>query len=340
MPKRTFKKWKHQGGDTLVSLFLTLLALILRRLPPEAMISIAKILGKTAYLFQKKYRKRVIQNLSNAFGTEKESGEIAKLAREVFFHSALIPLETVYVYSNPLERFLLKIDIKGRENLDVALARGKGVIALGAHLGPFTLVGTRLTMEGYSFNLIINEGSFPKMWKKLNGFQQRLGQNTIPLKPVTSSLKKSLNCLRRNEILYLIADEQQRRGGVPVPFFGQTAYTASGPAILSLKTGAPILPMFILREEGIRRELVIGQPIEIERTFDMEKDIRRLTAKFTLAIEKVVRQHPSQWSWLNRRWKLPPLSSAPPLPSPNPLLAERDSGRRGFAQTGPDERGS
>ena len=311
MFKRTFKKWKHRFGDALVSLLLTLFALMLRCLSPEAMISISKILGKTAYLLQKKYRKRVIQNLSSAFGSEKDPEEIVKLAREVFYHFTLIPLETVYVYSNPLERFLLKIEIKGKENLDLALTQGKGVIALGAHLGPFTLVGTRLCVEGYPFNLIINEGSFPRLWKKLKGFQQGLGQNTIPLKPVTSSLKKSLNCLRRNEVLYLIADEQQRRGGVPVPFFGQKAYTASGPAILSFKTGAPILPMFILREDGIRRILVIGQPIQIERTFDMEKDVQMLTAKFTLAIENVVRQYPSQWSWLNRRWKLPP--SPPPL---------------------------
>ena len=312
MWKRTFKKWEHQCEDVLISSLLTLFAFILRCLPPEAMISLAKILGKTAYLFQKKYRKRVIQNLSRAFGSEKDPEEIVKLARDVFFHFTLIPLETVYVYSNPLERFLLKIETEGKEYLDMALTQGKGVIALGAHLGPFTLVGTRLCVEGYPFNLIINEGSFPRLWKKLKGFQQRLGQNTIPLKPVTSSLKKSLNCLRRNEILYLIADEQQRRGGIPVPFFGQKAYTASGPAILSLKTGAPILPMFILREDGIQRKLVIGQPIEIERTFDMANDVQMLTAKFTLAIEKVVRQYPSQWSWLNRRWKIPPLT--PPSP--------------------------
>lgn len=269
------------------------------------MISIAKFIEETIYLLQKKYRKRVIQNLSSAFGSEKGNGEIVKLARKVFFHFTLTPLETVYVYANPLVRFLLKTEIKGKENLDMALTRGKGVIGLGAHLGPFTLVGTRLSADGYPFNLIINEDSFPRLWKKLRGFQQEYGQNPIPLKPVTSSLKKSLNCLRRNEILYLIADEQQRRGGIPAPFFGQKAYTAPGPAILSLKTGAPILPMFILREDGIRRKLVIGQPVEIERTFDMEKDIRMLTAKFTMAIEEVVRQYPSQWSWLNRRWEIP-----------------------------------
>ena len=63
--------------------------------------------------------------------------------------------------------------------------------------------------------------------------------------------------------------------------------------------------MFILRERGIERTLVIGHPINIERTPNEQKDIETLTAKFTKAIEDMVRQYPSQWAWLNRRWKLP-----------------------------------
>jgi KDO2-lipid IV(A) lauroyltransferase len=185
------------------------------------------------------------------------------------------------------------------------LTRKKGVIALGAHLGSFILLGTRLAVEGYPVNIMINQDHFPKLWKRLNAYQENVGQKTFPPKPTTTSIKKSLNCLHRNEILYLIADEQQRRGGLPVPFFGQKAFTPSGPAIFSLKTGAPILPMYVLRKNGIERTLLIGNPIEIEHTLDEQKDIERLTAKFTKAIEEMVRQYPSQWAWLNRRWKQP-----------------------------------
>ncbi len=193
----------------------------------------------------------------------------------------------------------------GQEHLETALAKRKGVIALGAHLGAFTLLGTRLAVEGYPVNIIINQEKFPKLWKRLNTLQGTVGQKIFSPKPITTSIKKSLNCLRRNEILYLLADEQQRRGGIPVPFFGQKAYTPFGPALFSLKTGAPILPMFVLRENRIQWTLVIGHPIEIEKTSDEKKDIETLTAKFTKAIEESIRQTPSQWTWLNRRWKLP-----------------------------------
>jgi len=303
--QKTLIKIRYWLTDFFAIGFLTFSILIFRVLPPKALIFMAKIIGTTAFHFLKKYRERVIGNLSVAFGAEKDLNEIKKLARNVFFHFTLTPLETIYLIAVPFGRFILNIKIRGKEYLDAALAQGNGVIGLGAHLGSFTLLGTRLAAEGYPFNVIINEGNFPKFMKSLITYQRRVDQKFFPPKPATASVKKSLNCLHRNEILYLIADEQQIRGGIPVPFFGQTAYTSPGPAIFSLKTGAPLLPMFIVREEGIPQTLLIGSPIEIERTSDVRRDIELLTAKFTKAIEDSIRQTPSQWSWLNRRWKLP-----------------------------------
>jgi KDO2-lipid IV(A) lauroyltransferase len=295
----------HRAGDVLINGMATCMIIPIRCLSVQSLISLSKFLSAAVFFLVKKYRERVIENLTLVFGKEKDSGEIVRLAREVFFNFALTPLETVYAYLHPPERFLLKIDIEGEEHLKSALDQGKGAIALGIHLGPFTLVGARLSLKGYRFNLIYNEGNYPRLWNRMGDYQRRFGQNPFPLKPLTVSLKKSLNCLRRNEILYLIADEQQRRGGIPTPFFGQTAFTPTGPAMLSLKTGAPILPIFILREKNVPKRLVIGPSITIERTFLLEKDIETLTAKFTRIIEDTVRRYPEQWTWLNRRWKLP-----------------------------------
>jgi KDO2-lipid IV(A) lauroyltransferase len=305
MSKPSPKKIQYWLGDILANGLLTFMILIFRFMTPEGIVLVSKAAGTMAFYLIKKYRNRVLSNLSLAFEGEKDPKTIKKLAKEVFINFTQTPLETVYAYFHPFEKFLLKIEIQGKEYLDSALAQRKGVIALGAHLGPFTLVGGRLSLEGYSFNLIINEGGFPRLWKRLGDYQRGLGQKPFPPKPATTSVKKCLNCLHRNEILYLVTDEQKRRGGIPVPFFGQTAYTPLGPAIFSLKTGAPILPMFIVRERGFPKTLFIGGPIELERTSEEKKDIELLTAKFTKAIEDFIRQYPGQWTWLNRRWKLP-----------------------------------
>jgi KDO2-lipid IV(A) lauroyltransferase len=305
MGKMNFKKIRYGLGDLVAySLFLFFIP-IFRSFPPKALIPISRIMGAITFYLFRKYRERVIGNLLIAFGREKDLSEIKIVASEVFFHFTLTTLETIYLMAAPFDRFLMEIQIEGREYLDASLAKGNGVIALGAHLGSFTLLGTRLALEGYPFNVVIKEGNFPKLLKRLAVYQDTVRQRFFPPKPSTTSVKKSLNCLHRNEILYLIADEQQRRRGLPVIFFGQKAFTPSGPAILSLKTGAPILPMFVLRENGIKRTLLIGSPIEIERTSDEQRDILRLTAKFTNVIEEMVRQYPSQWAWLNRRWKQP-----------------------------------
>ena len=299
------QKIRYWLGDLSATLLLTFSMRTLSVLSPGALVFMARILGAMAFHLIKRYRNRVLDNLSLAFKGEKDPEEIRKLAREVFFNFSLTPLETLYAYARPFDKFVLKIEIQGKEYLEKALAQKRGVIALGVHLGPFTLVGARLSLEGYPFNLIINEGNFPRLWKRLGDYQRRLGQNLFPPKPASVSVKKSLNALRRNEILYLVADEQQIRGGLPVPFFGQTAYTPPGPAIFSLKTGAPILPMFVVRENGIAQTLFIGSPIEMELTSDEKKNTELLTAKFTKAIEDSIRQYPSQWPWLNRRWKGP-----------------------------------
>lgn len=305
--EKSTKTFKYALSDRLATGILAFSVFLFRWVSLKGVVFFSKIVGILTFYLYKKYRERVIGNLSLAFGNEKDSKEIRRLAKEIFYHFTLTPLETIYLIASGyhFSRFLLNIKIEGKEHLDAALARGKGVIALGAHFGSFMLLGTRLAVEGYPFNLIVNIGGFRKLWGKLAYYQGIVGQQTIPLKPVSASIKKSLNCLHRNEILYIVADEQQRRGGLPVPFFGQVAYTPPGPAIFSLKTGASILPMFVLRDDDLNRTLIIKSPLQFERTKDEKKDIERLTHQFTKAIEETVRQYPAQWAWLNRRWKLP-----------------------------------
>jgi Kdo2-lipid IVA lauroyltransferase/acyltransferase len=304
MQKTGLKTLRYQAWDFATNILLAVAIFAFRRLPPRSFVMASRVTGRISSFLLREYRERVITNLSYAYGKEKDLREIKKIMKEVFYHLALTGFETVYGMARPLNR-LREIKIEGKEHLDAALALGNGVIAIGAHIGSFTFLGSRLGMEGYKVNIIIDMGIFPKIWGKINQMQREYGENPFPSKPLSLSLMKSLSCLRRNEILYILADQQQRRGGIAVSFFGRKAFTPPGPAIFSLKTGAPVLPMFVLREDAMHRTLVIGKPIDLERTSDEKKDLERLTAKITEAIEDVVRHYPAQWAWINRRWKLP-----------------------------------
>jgi Kdo2-lipid IVA lauroyltransferase/acyltransferase len=307
MAKKKITQLRYRIGDLIGNSFLVFLIFIFRKFSLKTVAPISKVMGDCTFYLFKRFRERVIENLSLAFGNEMDENQIRELARAVFFHFTLTPLETIHLIANAfnLKQFFENTKIEGKEHLDAALAKGKGVIALGGHLGSFTFLTSKLAVEGYPVNIIINMGNFPRLWKTVEFYHVLSGQKMFFSNRTTHSIKKSLNCLHRNEILYLIADEQQRRGGIPVPFFGQTAFTPPGPAIFSIKTGAPILPMFVLRTNGDQRTLIIGRPLEFERTSNEEEDVKRLTAAFTKAIEDVIRQYPDQWAWLNRRWKLP-----------------------------------
>ena len=192
MGTSSFKKMTYGLGDFFLNILLTFFLPIFRHLPPKALSYLAKIIGTIVFRLNKKYRERVIQNLSVAFGSEKDVDQIRRLTQEVFFHFALTPLETIYLIANhlPFNRFVLKIKIRGKEHLEQALARERGVIALGAHLGAFTLLGTRLTAEGYPVNVMMNQENFPGLWKRINAYHRSVGQKVFPPKPITNLHQK------------------------------------------------------------------------------------------------------------------------------------------------------
>jgi KDO2-lipid IV(A) lauroyltransferase len=113
-----------------------------------------------------------------------------------------------------------------------------------------------------------------------------------------------LRGLRQNRIVYLIADERKKRDGILAPFLGKPALTTPGPAVLSLRTGAPIIPMFVTKREGRKHVIEILPPIDIEKTGNIEKDIYNLTEAANNAISDYIRKYPDQWAWTNPRWKI------------------------------------
>jgi KDO2-lipid IV(A) lauroyltransferase len=95
--------------------------------------------------------------------------------------------------------------------------------------------------------------------------------------------------------------------GVFVPFFGVQACTASGMARIAGKTGAAVVPGFLLWQESAQRYVLrFGKELEVTHTGDSETDAVTNTAAFTAAIEATIRQYPDQWLWMHRRWKTRP----------------------------------
>ncbi|MDH3445159.1 MAG: lysophospholipid acyltransferase family protein, partial [Deltaproteobacteria bacterium] len=203
--------------------------------------------ARLAYLFFWKYRKRMAENVEKALGGQiTDPAERETVIRRAWKNFALGVLDSMAVMSLSKEQIAGTIAMEGEEHLKRARAKGKGVIALSAHLGAFTLIGARLAANGYPFSVVVKHPGDERFARLITEFRTRVGISTISAKPRQQAVRGILAALRRNGIVLVIADEF-KSGGVETNFMGQKAAAPRGPASLALRTGAVILPIFAPR---------------------------------------------------------------------------------------------
>ena len=272
-------------------------------LPVKYLNALAGSIGIIGFYLIKKYRTIVKNNLQIAFGTSKTQKEYDAIGKTVFRDTVKNMLEVARVYSTDptLAKELVSID--GLEHLENALSKGKGVVAVSAHMGNFPLIGPRLILEGHHFSLILREPKDSMLGKTLSDLRENVGMASIPVNPRKMCVAQSLSALSRNGILFLQIDQNASSKDLWVDFFGWMVPTFRGPVVFSMRTGAPLIPMFMIRDGLDHHKLIIKAPLSLDRTDNKEKDILHNTAKLTKLIECYIREYPSQWWWFHRRWK-------------------------------------
>jgi len=254
------------------------------------------------YLFRN-FRKRSVNNLILALGEQLEPAEIPAIVRRSLRNFFRDFVEIGFALEASREEIRRAIPLRGREHLEAALARGKGVIALSAHLGNFFLVGTRLAVEGFPAHVLVNQPRDGQIGKLMDRYRLRIGQKTIHARPRRLASQELLQLLRRNELAIVIADEYRSGSGIHVPFFGRTVLARRGPATLALRTGAAVVPTYMIRDAGGKLTLVIEPEIALLRTGGTKTEVKENTLRITQRLERVVRSYPDQWNWMNIRWQ-------------------------------------
>ena len=138
-----------------------------------------------------------------------------------------------------------------------------------------------------------------------------------------SGLFQMMRVLKSGGYLGLVVDQDTKEDPVFVDFFGRSASTAPGPAVLARRTGAALVPMFITRNTDTTQTIHIHEPIICERSSNENEDIQTATAAFTLAIEQQIRKDPAQWSWSNWRWRTQPYGKDNTAKIPKKTLLKR-----------------
>jgi len=173
------------------------------------------------------------------------------------------------------------------------------MLVLSAHIGNWDLLACSAGLCGLKVNVVTRR--IKTFWLNQFWMAQREACGVRLLQAEQSALAIR-SALRRNEIVAFVLDQHQP-DGIGVPFFNRPAATSTGLARLARATGAPVVPVFLLRNsQGFR--LVVEKPLRLVRTRFRHQDCIENTNIFSMAIEQQVRHCPAQWLWVHRRWKL------------------------------------
>jgi KDO2-lipid IV(A) lauroyltransferase len=186
-----------------------------------------------------------------------------------------------------------------------AIARERGAIILTAHLGNFALLAYAHGLMGCPVTIVHRPMRNQLVDREIIDWRARAGTSSIAKR---AAAKAIMRALRNREMVAIPADQNQtRRFGVFVDFFGIPASTTPGPARSAAITGVPVFPVFLVREgETERHRIEVMPQVEMVDTGDREADVVTNTQRCTAVIEQVVRAHPDQWIWLHKRWRTRP----------------------------------
>lgn len=287
-------------GPILV-LFLRLFNYSCRALPSQrALYRAGRALGAVTFLLQRKRRAIALENLSLIFGNEWPASKCKQIARASFDGVAAVYFELFWQPQDHGIQFDDWAHCEGLEHLKAAHNQGKGVVLACPHLGNWGVLARAIGHHGYRFGGLMRPSAIPAV---RDHFDQQLVE--IGITPTNTPLpkggfKKIMEDLASGDVFMMVAD--RRSNDYLVDFLGHPAWTAHGAATLHLRSGAPLLTAYAVREHD-RHRLIFEPAIEHAPTGDQKADTLAILSEINSRFSAMIRQHPEQWLWLHERWR-------------------------------------
>ena len=284
--------------------FIRFILFVVKILPWTWTSNFCHRLGLLAFYLLKKERIKTINNLTIAYGNEKNDKEIRNMAKEVFtnFGRAFAEL-AIKLNMDDKEKYFRNLEVINRQYPDAAYARGKGIINLVPHIGCWEALPRAFILLGYDAGSVVQTLSN----EKINDWVVKNREfKDFKVLPRGSSYKTILQFLKQNNSLGMLIDVDTRVKSVFVDFYGKPAYTPIGAAMLALDSDATVFVTSYIRTKGHKFQLIYGPPLEVTRTGDRKEDLRINTERFHKEVEKMIRKYPTQWTWMHERWKTTP----------------------------------
>ncbi len=288
---------------------LRLFRMLAVRLPARMATRIGVGLGLLGYHVIRYRRSLIKEQMGRALKMSPSDRELKRLVRANFVHYGLLVVEFLRIRllrTSPLES---AVQFEGEHHLRDALAQGKGALILTAHLGNYDLVGVALALRGFPLMIV----SKPLKLKAIEKFwMEERSVSGLEISLNHGSIKEILKALRDGKVVVFVLDQYASSEQFWVEFFGRPASTLSAPAVLTQRTGAPVVPGFTHRDSDGTHVIEIQPVLPFEERGNRDQTIEHNTQRYTALIEAAIRRHPEQWTWIHRRWKGPQLAPRRP----------------------------
>lgn len=264
-------------------------------------------LGWLAYHVFPVRRQIVLQNMQTAFGDSLSPEEIKKLAQKFYGHLLLTFFENLRLGWMDRAEMRKKLRVEGRHHVMGASAQNKGVILLGGHFGNWEM-GPIMCTEHFSefkgrFHVLRRQLVNKSVERLLFGRYRTAGLNVLPKR---NSLSRILEVLAANDAVVFIMDQhaKPKKDGVIVDFFGKKAGTFKSLAIVARASEAPVVPTYCFRDKDGSHVMKFLEPLKWLSDPDPDREILLNTRRYNETLEKIILDHPEQWIWVHRRWKI------------------------------------
>jgi KDO2-lipid IV(A) lauroyltransferase len=263
-------------------------------------------LGDLAYAALPRRRRIALANLGRAYPALPEA-ERRRLARRASQHLGMTLVELPRLLTAPLDETLARIRLEGIGHLHAAMSAHGRALLLTAHLGNWEILCAAHRLTEYGLSIVVRPLDAPWLDAVAGRLRRRTGVEVIDKR---GALRPVLQALRQGRMVGILMDQNAaRREGVFVKFFGHPASTSRSLALLAVRTGAPVVPIFARRIGG-GHTIFIRPALIASASNDADAAVVELTARCTAEIEAAIREAPEQWLWSHDRWRTRPTEDA------------------------------
>lgn len=194
-----------------------------------------------------------------------------------------------------------RIVVVGLEHLEALKQVDLGAVLISGHFSNWELMAAVFSQAGVPTRVTYRPTNNPYFDKRIRSEREAYGIDLMVAKSGARGAKELITALKKGESVAFLND-QKFNEGLEVPFFGVGAMTQPGPIRMALQTGAPLVPMSIKRTDGVHFEVTVHEPMVLKNSGNREKDVETGLLQFNQFIEDRIRENPTDWFWVHRRW--------------------------------------